>query len=417
MKKKYGLIFMILIFFPYITPISTGVDTQPWALIFSMIVFIYSMLENNFGVNKQLVVSLLIALIATFSFVFYFLAGFSTIIEGIRSLLGYWSLFFIPYTTIKYKDRMDGKYLKIFCYIWVCVALIQYFIYPDFGISIMNRLWRSGNRGVTALAPEPAWLGRWGVFVIIINDYFKMNKLINSKDYGIVFAICILLIFLSASGMGIAWLSVYLVLRLLVEILYKKSIKNVIITILSMLAFSFMFLQIPMFSNSRAGILIRMFLENPSSLKIFAGVTLRLGNPIRAFYGGLIVMRGLGFGIGSTILSDTLLPQWLIDTLSITGIDIYWGGRVRGGLVSFVYELGIIGLVYIAYILFIFIKPIVIGNKKKIKEHIICFYGGLLIIFASQFIEGSMMNPLFSFVLGLNMIYLKENRKKLKKPV
>ena len=404
-----SLIFFILIAFPYITPFSTSFDTQPWALIFSVIYFVYSLFSSQKEkMNKLLVFNMLMLLFTTLSFLIFAVLGLNNILDGLKSLLAYWSLFFIPYTTVKLTKNLHGKQLKYFVFIWLIVGLVQYLINPTFGISLLHRISRSQNRGITSLAPEPAWLGRWGIFVIVINDYFRIANKTTKKDYKVILFCSIILIILSASGMGMALLALYIVIRTVAELYISKNFKNALIFLFFGCVLYLSFSYIPIFAESRAGTLLYEFKTDASSLRKYGGVSLRLGNPIRAIYGGMIETKGFGFGLGSTVFDDKLLPSWLINILSVQGIESTWGGRVRGGLVSMVYEVGFVGLLYLFHLFYIFIKPIRISTSKIPSTHKICFSTSLFVVFGSVFIEGALSNPLLGFIIGLNIFYLSE---------
>ena len=161
-------------FFPFIQIIPIGTDSQPYALMISMIIF-------PFYFNRKINLSLFsLLIIAVFSIIILFISNID--FGSIRSLINYISLFIISYVTyksLKFTNGLNYKIFKNIVYTWFTIGTIKTFIYSNFLSFLLPR----GNsedtiesgRGVVCLAPEPTFYG-------IICVLFIMLGYLNFKN-------------------------------------------------------------------------------------------------------------------------------------------------------------------------------------------------------------------------------------------
>ena len=128
------LIYLLIIFsiLPYIQVLPLGTDSQPNALLVSMCLFPFCC---SWKMNKNLALLLLLAII---SLIVLFISPLT--FGSIRSLINYFSLFFITYVTYLALKRNNGipyKLFSILVYIWFFVGTIQLLVYPSF-MSFLN---------------------------------------------------------------------------------------------------------------------------------------------------------------------------------------------------------------------------------------------------------------------------------------
>ena len=124
-----SFIYLLIVFscFPYIQILPLGTDSQPNALFISLCIFPFC---SKWKMDRNLVLLLLLAVFSVF------VLGLSPLTFGsIRSLINYFSLFFIAYVTYFSLVRIGGIPYGLFkkiVYTWFLVGTVQLFIYPNF---------------------------------------------------------------------------------------------------------------------------------------------------------------------------------------------------------------------------------------------------------------------------------------------
>ena len=78
-----------------------------------------------------------------------------------------------------------------------------------------------------------------------------------------------------------------------------------------------------------------------------------------------------------------------------------FGGKIEGGLVSAIYDLGFIGVIFIFTIFWIVGMSIL--RNKKMRPALIT---SAVSLFIPMFIWGSLSFPLFGYILGIHLYYL-----------
>ncbi len=421
-SRRAGVIFFFLVLFPYVTPFNLEFDTQPWALIFALFYLFQDIVHGRLLFPKRLVPLVLFAVNAAIYFALFVILGFADLLEGVRTLSGYISMATLPYVAYHTFEHVKAKHLRIAIGIWLAVGITQTFIDWSFASQLTARFSGGGVRGANGLAPEPAWYGRWAVFCLVLNEFFYASEKQGRCSYWMIFCALVFQVIISFSGMGFVLVLWFICTKIVATVCLSKNATNIFrsftMGLIVLLTLS-MFAWHPAMQKTRAGILLSEMHQSPALLMRHGGINLRLTNPVRAIYGGLIVTHGLGFGIArkTEFNSGYSFPDWLSN---FQGPEV-WQGRVRGGLVSAIYEFGLIGIAYLLVIMSIMLSSIYrsrCGHKLRTASLI-----SLLVAFSSMFIEGATSFPIFGYLLGIHLwSYHKEtvrlsNRKNVESPI
>jgi len=413
--KSIANIIFILALFPYISPFNTPFDIQPWALITVIIyVTIYILLsKESFSMPYPFWILFFVTIYALFFYLFLLLVNIANPLNGLRSFVGYLSISLFAFTSFKTYKYISVKPFIISVTIWFLVGIVQYIYGPMVTDWIVPRIGSAaswGYRGASSLATEPADYARMCLFFFIFNELFFRERKYGKFLYIVIFIALIFQIILSFSGTGILFIGLIGIYKFLEFILNFNKIKHRVLTfmiIISIIFAVYIFVKIPLFQRYRAGDLINKAIKDPISLIIKdPAVSLRVFNPVIAFYGGLIESYGIGFGLGTA--EERMLPEWLGFWL---GEERLWGGRILGGLVAAVYEIGIVGLLFVIEFLLILFRS-VYYNRNFIRSALI--FSSILLLFSS-FAFASMAFPLLGYLLGIHLFYAYKNKKRRKK--
>ncbi|HTL39264.1 MAG TPA: hypothetical protein VL306_00405 [Methylomirabilota bacterium] len=411
-KTKIVLITLALIavFFPYISPIHTPSDTQPWALVFALLLLLvicYEQREKFFrnipGPLKML--GIIFIYTGIVFFVHLFFLKDADFVLGLRSIFGYFSLIILTYFGFKFWQDIPGTFFIGAVGAWFIGAIDQVFF--GFGIfaPLLHRFATGGFRGFkyfapgfTSFAPEPAFYATMCIYFLILNEFLYKQKKYSPASYIGIVIVLLTQIVMSYSGVGLMMLLLFLLGKGIELLVIKSNSREkkvqATVLVLSLIVVS-LFLFNKSLNQSRSGALLQTSVTEPSALADDTSVTNRLGNPVLALYGGIFKTYGIGFGLGTK--STEALPSWLD---KLTGGHGVWGGRIEGGFSQTIYELGIVGFILIGIILYIIGKSIIYGRE----------YRGALIIsfmtaFVSLFIFGAIANPLAGLLLGIHLYF------------
>ena len=321
-------IFIFFVFFPYLRPIpiaGTG-DTQPYALIIAIIaLFFYWRIKANLKVPNEYFYFLIVFF---FSFIVFIFSDISVI--GLRSLIGYLSLFVISIVSYYLFNKgftLSDFILKWIIIVWGVVGLVQLFVDVSFMSFLLPRSSSSEVRGVVSLAPEPSYYGIMCLFLLFFSIFqLKSKKYFLFLIFQIVFlsksTLLILILFLT--GM------VYL-------FFYRKYVQLFVIVALVPLIF------IPIFSilfpGTRVASLLKSLWEEPD-LIFYADVS--LNDRLSAIFfslKGFIEHFGMPSGINTYEAYVVVQPE------TRTFFDGHIStSKIMSGYGTVLFELGIVGL-------------------------------------------------------------------------
>jgi len=381
-------IFLIFLFFPFLSILRLPTDSQPNALLFSFLILFTTKKILKF--NSFFLWYFLIFFIAIIIFLF---SDFN--INNILNFSIYLSLLVIPYTvyfTLKEINGLPYNLFKNIVFFWGIVGLIQYFFDKNFLTFFIMR--SSGNnidgRGVGSLAPEPTYYGTICLFFLII--YFLNFKI--KKDYFFIFFI-ILQIFLSKS-------STIIFILLLSSFIYLciHLIKFRLTSFFVLLFFAFLFIiQFKLFENfwekTRFYNILNILIENPKFVLKDESISERINHtyfPILSLIENDFLPHKFGT-FKNYIYSQISSGEH--DILLNKDINTEHYQKIMNAYGSIIFDLGFIGVMLIISILKLF--------KNIISENF-----GLLIFLLfnfSLFTAISFNNALILFIIG-NLCYL-----------
>lgn len=447
--------------FPFISPVRTPFDTQPWTMIIAAIVLVFLYDGSRpFGLYFLLVgyagLVLLVGLVRETSH----------LQDGLRSLVVYVSVALIAWAASRlYRHIPAGLFLAGVA-IWLTVAIIQAAGDPAFLSGILPRMpeygFSAGGRGIRALAPEPSYFIKVMIGFLVLNEFFHKDRRYGRAVYLGVAAAVVFQVVMARAGFSIVYLAVAAAAKA-VSIVWEKTNRDRLIAAAAAIIFAAglaAFLFVPDLRESRAGRLIVKVTrpinrpvnkeigrpgEGPGALPrskaprpsekprskppgispwpqgdgkepgrldnladVYSrdtSISTRIGNVVWSLYGGLIETKGTGFGLGTDPWGQ--VPHWM---LKYVGAMRPWGGRNGGGLVQGVYELGAIGLVFLLAPLWL-----MLDNLRRERVFRGPVWMTLALIYPAAAISESAAFPLLGFLLGIHA-YLRLKRQEAALP-
>lgn len=385
--KLFQIIFCYFCFFPYTPPIMST-DSQPWALVIAIILYLSY-------INRRCRSDLFLLLIVSiFSFLLLIFSPLD--FNSLRSIFNYLSLFVVcsvTYWVLKNKE-LSWHLFKGIVYIYFFVGLIQTFLIHDFLSFLAPRgsAFASG-RGVSCLTPEPT-------FYAIICACFMVISFLNFREHTGFYKINILLLIQIFCFARSATVIFIILVSFLLYTIFSRSLKTIVfICCIGSLLYLGVEVMQPVLSSYRAGRLVYSILENPTE---FAMVDESVNERfIHAFFSiyGFCENWGLPYGFGkfNAYMHDVYNRGDFAEYL-----PFYRDGYVRimSGLGSAMFELGIIGCL---------IPWVLIKNMRKIikEDKRFMFYGVLFFLILLNAMPLS--NAIIGFVFG-NILYWGASR-------
>lgn len=397
--KFIGGVILIFALFPYVSFFKMPFDTQPWTFIAALFFGTIVLIKNNHCIPFPLFILALIALYATMIFLAHILTGNAGLLDGMRSLVGYFSVFFIVLASFLTYRYTSHKILIAAVFVWFLIALLQFIFGSDFGEWLLSRQSAGGYRGVASLAPEPAYFARMCVAMLLLNEFFYREKKYNSRIYLIVMAALLAQMAISYSGMGMLFIALFCGAKL-VSVLFEKGRSKiklfapVIIGAAVLIIGAFMIN--PALQETRGGYFLKGLTSDPLSfLRSDHSIAHRLFNPLLAFYGGIFETHGMGFGLGA--VGQKAIPDWLASWIDKERL---FGGRILGGTVAAVYELGVVGLIFFFNILWIMFRGLF--SKGAMRPALMI---SALVLTPMVVVSESIAFPLFGYLIGVHLYY------------
>jgi hypothetical protein len=323
-KRGIYFLFFFFVFFPFISPVKTSTDMQPYSVIFAIILLPFFKLT----ITKSQLLILLLPLLAILMLIF---SDFS--FNSFRSLYNYISLFIIYYVSFKVlKSNILNieTVIKIFFSAWVTIGVLQTTIKKDLFTFLISDSRTTENRGVTSLAPEPTF---FAIILFFFLLYFFHLNIKNKKTYYIVIVLSILLI--AKSSMGL----VYLLILFIYLLITNLSLKHFFATILLI---SLLSLSLSYFVDSRLYGLVIVFIESPSNLlTLDASINDRFFQiffSIKGFFQFYLFPHGFSYWGKYLAVEVPKYSEYVM-------VDFFSSdGRIMSGLGSLLFELGLFGL-------------------------------------------------------------------------
>lgn len=371
-NKATELLLYMTCFFPFVSLIYIGSDTQPYAAIWAFIVLIYFLFAREIRASRVVLLLLCNSLVmGAFAIMGVGEMPFSKLISGSFS---YITLLTVPLATflILRKNGWNENLTKVLIWVWFLVGFIQKYIQPTFAYSILSRHTTNSTRGVVSLATEPSAYGYMCIFMMVLAFSFQKNK------YLYMINILIQIVLFAGSSVTLIYLAVYLGMIILNELVLHKRfafIKTAGLLSVGVAAILMIYKYIP--RTNRIGALLYYLKNDPK--KFFNDDSIRLrAEAIIYSIQGFIENNGLPHGISET--------------------------RIMSGIGGLFYECGFIAIFILAVI------AIIIWKAYPVKTRFI-FTAGFMVIMISSI---PFTAPLVSFYLGFCIYqgWLREQEKK-----
>lgn len=385
--------------FPYISPVNLGFDTQPFALLFSGVLFvIISMWKMSIKLNSMMFVLLLLFCCACLYFII------NPNLVAARSLAGYATLFFVTYASYTTSKYVKIKWFNFAVYVWFGVGVIQLFANKYFLSFLLPRMSTTEMRGVTSLAVEPSYYSVVCVFLLLINDLFKAVGKQGKKSYALITTLLLIQIVITKSGLGFVFLLVYLCSRFISFILkdgIAKHVGKLFLIGFTIIMIFVSFLTIDSLKYSRAGGVLGIAMIDPKLLLISdASIADRMTHAVLSFY-SLLYSYGIGLGLGTWKQHFPDLRHHAGGFIEVMAqFSSLNENRIMSGWGTAVYELGFLGLGYMV----VFWRVMRKGWKKKNEISLLYISSGIT-IFLMMSMSVPLAFPLFSYTLGMYMYY------------
>ncbi len=389
-------IFFFLCFFPYIDIIRIGTDTQPNALIASIILLI-TMRKKM--VNLPIIIFWLLFILAILLVPTSNLSG----IETAKNVLNYLSvplLCFAAYNMyLKSSFELSFKIFFLVIMTYFFVGFVQMYYDPDFMTFLLNQGARGvmlGGRGVVSLSPEPAFYGSLCLFFCVFSlvqyplkyNLFSLPILIfqvvffSQSATSILVLIIAALIFMGLQIMRfrLKYVLAGVIILLVANVIYQKMVDNL--------------------ESSRASILINEIRNNPlliAQLDVSAGVRITSSiSPFLAAKHNAFLPMGMGnyksfiSGLYKSGEYPKLLNKHIV-------LEI---GRLGGGINMVLFHLGFLGLLF-PIAIYLSFKDLLYKNKELF---------GFILFVVLLFTQIQLMQSMIGLILA-SVLYLSRKKR------
>jgi hypothetical protein len=325
--------------FPYMSPVRTPFDTQPYALIIGMVVVLGRASGKEVLAAKGLVLwPFILTLLATGSWLQH-----GATLSGFRSMAGYLTVAVVSFAASLTVSSLSGKHLRWIVAVWFLVGAVQRFFLPTFGAAFIVRMSTSPTRGVTSLAAEPSFYAIICVFFLLLNDYFRARGDYGRKSYLATGSIVALCLFLAASGLGFILLAIYLAARAISAGRLFAVVAASIVGIACLTGVFWLYSNVPELQQTRVAQLLSVASQSPEHFIYEDESVSQRAFSIKASHLSLLHSNGLGYGVGTW---QTGVVEVVADSgsaLSQFGL-VARSDRLMSGFGSAIYELGLLGL-------------------------------------------------------------------------
>lgn len=354
-------IFLLACLFPWVSFGTNSMDTQPWALIASVLYLLYVLVHYRVSLTMLLTIPVTVVILFSSVLASMFYYGTFTMdfsfLRGISSYLTFVFIFVVYYFV--YKNY--GFQEKLFYganIAWLLVGLLQVSLGPYIFDSIVT-VRTSDTRGVTGLSPEPTF---YGFFLFFLNFIYLIQN--NYKLEGLVkklFLLNLLFIFLVAQSSSVILL---LFVGILFVLIYRA---NILVLMLMLFSVLLLVLTLDYFSpNSRLMSILSLLYEGGPLylLSIDESVFARIMSIVYPYYWGIqnYLIPGGFHSIG------TLPPVEVVIS------DYYLSYNVQGKVMSYFgsifYELGFLSLL----VFLLFFKCVYDRTFKSVLEFVFLFF-------------------------------------------
>ena len=396
-KNILGSFLIVLSCFPYLSLIDTPFDTQPYALIFSIIsivIFSKSIFKYEFKIPLSYMLILLVLAYASVLTLFS-----DDLLNGARSYVGYISIAVITFATYLLYPYIKGKILLYISLFWLIIGIIQMLFDKTFGNFILPRLSTSDLRGVTSLATEPSYYAIMCIMFFILNDIFHARGDYSKKIYILVFILNFVQLIFSRTGLGFMLLIIYLMCLFVFQGDIKRKLKLFITSTLLLIMMTGLFTLSSDLQQTRLGIIIYRLFNSPSDLLFKDGSIADRFLHIVISHLSIIKNYGMGHGLGQWNDNALELSQSFGEFVhQVALVNITMSGRIMSGWGTAIFELGLIG-----FLLIVFYFRLMVNIYRKGSDNMKNTIGSFVAFYAVTLMAVPLSFPLIGVILGIMM--------------
>jgi hypothetical protein len=337
--------FFLAALFPFVTPIRTAMDTQPYAMMLALIIAMASIAKP---VRRELVL-LFLPMLA--SLIVLGIAGFT--FTGVRSVANYLSIAVIPlaiYLGLRWDRDLFRRLLEFAVWAWLAAGLLQVLIGPDVLAPLLPDVRTSASRGVTGLAPETSHYGTQCILMLLL----VLMEFEGRKRTRLVLVLLAQIMLLAQSSFAALFLFGMFGLYILTHIDSPRRLGLAALLGLAVIAALVAIARLNLLGlrGSRLLELAGLFVKNPSYVFILDGsANKRLSNIVLSFYGFFdagMVPQGFGTFAEYVLRVASRFPTILTRPAAME--------RIMSGYGAALFELGVIGLIIPGVISYLFWK-------------------------------------------------------------
>lgn len=321
--------FLFFCFFPYLTPVATNTDLQPYALLLSLVVCIIY--------RWRLPLALWLLGVPTLVALLLWMMDLSSFF-AFRSFAGYlslWTIAIATYVLLRQSDKVDRmlrSFVAFATWIWLVAGLIETFINPSLFASFIPNISLDVDRGVTGLATEPSFYAIYCIFLI------GLNLLCRGNDRLIIALLLFQIVFLAKSAIGVVMLAILFAYW---GVIFVSPHRLAVVALTAVAGALITKYVLPQFLDLRLASLVIDIWENPALvLQVDTSVNARVGHMLFSVY-GFVDNLGLPHGFDH-------FHHYVADKLSDG--DYVWLGvnepglKIMSGYGSALFELGVFGM-------------------------------------------------------------------------
>ncbi len=393
-KSSFANLFFLAVLFPYISPVPTPFDVQPYTLLAALVILAAALYSGHL---KLPVPIWLLGVPSLYAMGLLWLHGPPNF-AGLRAVSGYLSVFGIAAATYLWMRYFSTRLFAWAVFIWLAVALIQRFIYRDFGGWILPRFapdYYQLYRGVTSLATEPSHYAGVCFFFLLFNELFYSYRLYAKRQYVVLGLALSVQIVLTFSALGLLFVLLFASLKLTHIAFTRLSPRTVARTALMLLLFvaaGWVSLRNERIRSSRAVTLARIVINTPQLLQEDRSVRVRWNDmtlPLVGFYRSY----GTGFGLSSWDSNHRALA---FGESPLVRFPRPQGPRIMSGWGTALFELGVFGLA-----LFLTVSWAMIDGMRRDRSRRSLFLLILICIHFAMLNATPLAFPPFAFLIGM----------------
>ncbi len=386
--RTVSVFLFIACLFPFVSFYPLASDVQPTAFIFALLIIVLKAFLDDFKINKyKLIIFCYICFLSLrISFDGLDSNELSKIIAMHVAFFTYWGLTYLRFELLR-------NILPCSIAVYFILSCLM-FIYPSELIAMQNYIIRNTNstvlgyRGVSTLATEPGLLAGLIVGFLAVLDHLKRNELISRNLFLLTWLMAFIVILMTKSGTGFAYLLLYLIVRNVASIGVR--------TIFAILAVLFIFwcvlfiisignYQSDLEGFGRAGSVMYKLATSPQELTGDRSIFYRL----YAVYVGFLCLieypLGVGFGAVEQVSNILILQKPFLNNF----YSSY--GETFHAVSSFGYYVSALGFLFLVpFLLFIFLSNVRFDYKILVIIYIMFSYSiafpiiWILIVFGLQ---------------------------------